>query len=234
MLGTGLVSLLYPQRCAVCRDFGEEIICSRCRNAFVPLSDAVCKRCGVELDPETSRGPLCSDCRGLAAYHFTWARARGRFDGTLRTAIHRLKYDGRRPVARVLGEWMRGEDDSGLIPPRPPDVVVPVPLHWLRRWQRGFNQSLLLAQAYVGDRDWPIEPDILRRTRNTRPQVMLPAEQRAANVRNAFAVTDADRVKGRRVLIVDDVLTTMHTVIECSRVLKRAGAAEVYVAAVAR
>ena len=120
------------------------------------------------------------------------------------------------------------------MPPRQPDMVVPVPLYWLRRWQRGFNQSLLLAEAYVGERGWPIEPNILRRTRNTRPQVMLPAELRAANVRNAFAVTDPDRVRGRRVLIVDDVLTTMHTVIECSRVLKQAGAAEVYVVAAAR
>jgi len=100
--------------------------------------------------------------------------------------------------------------------------------------ERGFNQSELIARAFVGDRGWPLNVTALRRVRRTKPQATLKADQRAENVRNAFAVAEPDTVRGRRVLLVDDVLTTMHTVTECSRVLKEAGATDVYVAAVAR
>lgn len=235
-LWDALVSLLYPARCVVCREFGPETICRRCLESFPLMPDTVCRRCGVEVDTgeRPGRAYLCADCRGLAASHFDWARARGRFEGTLRTAIHRLKYDGRKSVAVPLGAWMRGGEKHGLRPPHAPDLVMPVPLHPTRLLHRGFNQSLLLARAYIGGRDWHLDPRGLKRTRNTRPQVTLPASERERNVRGAFAVTDPDRVRGKRVLLVDDVLTTMHTVIECSRVLKEAGAMEVYVVAVAR
>ncbi len=233
-LWDGLLSLLYPKRCAVCGELGADVVCAQCLQSFGRQSDAVCRRCGVPLGEGDGGRGLCTDCRLLAPLHFDWARARGHYDGTLRIAIHRLKYDGRRGVAAVLGAWMREAGPGAIRLPHEPDVVLPVPLHRSRLRERGFNQSELLARAFVGDRAWPMDTKALQRIRRTRPQVSLSAEQRAENVRNAFAVVDADVVRGRHVLLVDDVLTTMHTVAECSRVLKEAGAAQVYVVAVAR
>jgi ComF family protein len=180
------------------------------------------------------RGMACGACAHGGARHFAWARAAGAFEGALREAIHRLKYDGRRRVGRVLGLWARETAGGVARPPRTPDIVAPVPLHWTRARQRGFNQSLLIAQGFVGGSGWRIEPHALRRVRRTRPQVDLDAEERATNVAGAFAVSDPDMVRGKRVLVVDDVLTTMHTVDECARVLVEAGAAAVHVVAVAR
>lgn len=233
-LGKAALSLIYPPRCAVCRDFGEEIVCAGCLASFQELAGLLCRRCGVPLPDGRTDTAFCARCTEGPPYHFTWARARGQFDGALRTAIHRLKYDGRRGVARTLGVWMQDGPTSARGLPAKPDLVVPVPLHPARRWRRGFNQSELLAEAYIGDRNWPLALDLLFRVRNTRPQVSLSPEKREANVRNAFRVARPERIAGRRVLVVDDVLTTLHTVNECSRVLKEAGAAEVYVVAVAR
>jgi len=235
LLREGLVSFVYPPRCAACRELGRPVVCSRCIAAFTEMPDVVCRTCGMDLGDEgplRTRSSYCRNCTDHAPHHFEWARARGRFDGTLRTCIHRLKYDGRRCVGNVIGEWLR--KGVCLRPPHRPDVVAPVPLHWTRMRQRGFNQSYLIARAFVGDREWPIEPHLLRRTRRTRPQVELHADQRAANVRGAFAVSRPREVRGRRVLVVDDVVTTLSTVDECARALKEAGAAEVYVVAAAR
>jgi ComF family protein len=179
-------------------------------------------------------GRLCLGCISGANHRFTRARAAGNFGGTLRTAIHRLKYDGRHGMGFLLGEWARRAGGAEIFPRQPPDMVVPVPLHPTRHRSRGFNQSFLIAQGMVGDRGWPIVPEALARVRNTRPQVSMPAEQRAANVAGAFAAPDPEIVRGKRILIVDDVLTTLHTVNECAGVLLEAGAAEVHVAAVAR
>lgn len=235
-LDEAFLQLVYPKRCAVCRELGQPVVCERCIDAFPRVLEPVCRVCGRELaaSDSSARHALCYGCEHGAAGHFVWARAAGGYDGALRLAIHRLKYDGRRAVARVLGEWMRSAEGVDMRPPRKPDLVVPVPLHWTRQWRRGFNQSELIASAFVGERDWRLEPDALRRVRRTRPQVELTAEEREENVRGAFAVPDPALVRGKRVLLVDDVLTTLHTVAECSKTLTAAGALEVYVAAVAR
>ncbi len=237
----GLADLLYTPRCAVCKRIGCAYLCDRCVAAFEPIPTPVCAVCGSsELAPTAEfalirpERRLCKDCLGGAEYAFDWARAAGRFEGTLRDAIHTLKYDGRKGMGTLLGDWARRSGGSLLVPPRSPDIVAPVPLHWRRMRRRGFNQSWEIAIGLVGDRAWRMEATLLKRVRNTRPQVELDAEMRAANVAGAFAVASPELVQGRRVLIVDDVITTLHTVNECARVLKAAGAAEVYAAAVAR
>lgn len=240
-LHEGLLDLLFPPRCAVCQQIGAPYLCDACIVAFPPLGSPVCRICGTPVPAtEALRSPvldlaaLCGACRHQTQHHFTWARAAGSYDGLLREAIHRLKYDHRKGLGYRLGDWAHRAGGTALQPPSVPDLVVPVPLHWTRARQRGFNQSLLVAQGFVGQRTWPIATDALVRTRRTRPQVDLDADQRAANVANAFAVSGRHPVRGKRVLIVDDVLTTMHTVDECARVLKAAGAREVFVVAVAR
>ncbi len=157
----------------------------------------------------------------------------------LRELIHLLKYGGVRPAANVLGR-MLAEAIATLEPEFPAGsmVLVPVPLHRAKLRQRGFNQAELIARAAI-----KISPmrdrlhlcaGVLERTRETASQIGLTSHQRRENLRGAFAVAQRELVKGREVLLVDDVYTTGATVSECARVLRRAGATKVWVATVAR
>lgn len=226
----GLLDLLYPPKCLVCGDLGPAPLCTLCREAFRPLLPPICRRCGLPI--RDLRG-LCSSCEAGAVYSFLAARAPGHFEGTLRQAILRLKYGGKQALAAPLGEYLAAFVQREPFGRVPFDLIIPVPLHPSRLRQRGFNQSALLA-CEVGRRlGTPFAEDGLRRVRKTRPQVELHVSERAANVRGAFAA-DPARVGNKTVLLIDDVLTTLHTVNECAHVLEDAGAKRVYAAAVAR
>jgi len=162
--------------------------------------------------------------------HFDQALAAGLFEGALREAIHCFKYRPIRALGTPLGDWMVKQVHlvSDL------DLLLPVPLHRRRLKVRGFNQALLLG-AIVGERfRIPVRYDVLSRVRDTRPQVVLAADERARNVQEAFSVTHPPVVKDRRILLVDDVFTTGATLNECSRVLKAAGALSVTAFTLAR
>jgi ComF family protein len=150
----------------------------------------------------------------------------GAYEGSLRSILQAFKYDGRRSLAAPLGRLMqlRGADVLADA-----DCVVPVPLHWRRRWRRGFNQALDLARHL----DAPIQYPLVRR-RDTRTQTDLPAAERLRNVRDAFVVSRRATISGLRVVLVDDVSTTGATLEACARVLVAAGAAEVRTLTAAR
>ncbi|MFZ0734895.1 MAG: ComF family protein [Candidatus Sulfotelmatobacter sp.] len=170
---------------------------------------------------------------------FERAVAYGSYDGGLRELIHLLKYNGVSPAASVLGRMLA----EALIPlhsafEQQKILVIPVPLFKGKRRLRGFNQAELIAHAAVKastlrDR-FELAPKLLLRTRETHSQIGLTSHQRRENLRGAFAVARAEEVTGREILLVDDVYTTGTTVSECSRVLRRAGAARLWVATVAR
>jgi ComF family protein len=163
----------------------------------------------------------------------------------LRELIHLLKYNRVRPAANVLGRMLAegiaalepSFEQAGLFDHGSIDVI-PVPLYQTKRRERGFNQAELIARAalkfYPGRERLQLVPDLLVRTRETHSQIGLTSHQRRANLRGAFAVARAGQVKGREVLLVDDVYTTGTTATECARVLRRAGARQVWVATVAR
>jgi ComF family protein len=170
---------------------------------------------------------------------FVRAVAYGSYESGLRELIHLLKYGGVRPAAIVLGR-MLAEAITALEPDFPAGSValVPVPLHHTKLRQRGFNQAELIARAAM-----KIDPlrnrlrlcaAVLERKRETASQIGLTSHQRRENLRGAFGVVQPETVKGREVLVVDDVYTTGSTVSECARVLRRAGATKVWVATVAR
>ncbi len=151
------------------------------------------------------------------------ARSFGVYEGDLRRLIHLLKYDGMRPLAKALAKKM-----APLVPRLGTvELVIPVPLHRSRRWSREFNQAELLSKELSRLVGIPSRPKCLRRVRSTPPQAGLSHRQRRVNVRGAFAAADAAYIEGRRVLLVDDVMTTGATLDACARVLKAAGARHV-------
>jgi ComF family protein len=228
-------------------------VCDQCLSSVRPLGEGLCSICGERLlvamedgrpRPSNagafrlfSEGELrCALCRRLEP-PYVKATAYGSYESGLRELIHLLKYDGVRPAANVLGRMLA----EAIAPLQPlfgaaPLPVVPVPLYMRKRHQRGFNQAELIARAALK----LTEPNrfelrtVLERTRETQSQIGLSRHQRRENLRGAFAVTVPEEIRGREVLLVDDVFTTGTTVSECARVLRRAGAAKVYVATVAR
>ena len=162
------------------------------------------------------------------------ARAVARFDdGPARTLVHRLKYGDRPDFAQVLGLWM-ARAGGDLLADGP--VIVPVPLHSRRLWQRRFNQAALLGQAVARASGRRIDLDALIRVKATRSQVGMSRTERAENIQGAFRVTPdgAARLHGRSVLLIDDVLTTGSTANAAARALLRGGAASVDVLVFAR
>ncbi len=238
-----LFRLVLPDDCHVCgealhdetfADISRIPVCAGCLKAPEPLSaEFFCSACRT---PFLNRSPLdesgrCALCRlGLSGFDDVYSF--GSYEGALRKLIHLFKYSGVRPLARVFGDFLERaipgpRIDDGF------DLIVPMPLHWRRRWQRGFNQAALLAREISRRLDVPVRK-VVSRKRSTEPQAGLTNAKRRANVRGAFAIKSGVRLDGLRVLLVDDVLTTGTTAAACARILKRAGAERVTVLALAR
>jgi len=229
--------LLFPQHCIFCGELAPQLVCAACAEKLPRVEPPVCPRCGKPLKTAVPRQE-CLHCSGHS-WCVEMARALYLYEGLGREALHRFKYGGRRGLARFFGDrlareagdlnrlgawfnWDFGEE---------PELVVPIPLHGWKRFWRGFNQSELILKFYAPALGLPVRAGILRRRRRTRSQVGLSERQRFLNVRGAFAVPKrAQRlVRGKRVLLVDDLVTTGATVNAAARALKRAGAHSVYV-----
>jgi len=187
--------------------------------------------------PFVNRFPLdetgrCALCRlGLRGFDAVYSY--GSYEGTLRQLVHLFKYGGVRPLAEPFGTFLA----QALPRDASFDVIVPMPLHWFKQWQRGFNQSDVLAREIGKKWNVPVR-NVIRSRKATRPQAGLTNAKRRANMSGAFQVARYIRSRrpldGMRVLLVDDVVTTGATASACARVLKRAGAAHVALLALAR
>ena len=231
----GLFDLLFPDNCRLCDRALTEVtrvpICAECLAKPEPLAaEYYCTTCRA---PFSSAFPLdangrCALCRH--GFHgFDEAYTFGFYDGVLRELIQTFKYGGIPTLARPLGQLLSRAlpRDAGF------DVIVPMPMHWRRRLQRGYNQADLLAKELAVHTGLPVRR-LVKRSKATAPQAGLTGAKRRANVTAAFRVKQRDRVAGLRVLLVDDVLTTGATAGACARELKRAGAKGVTVLTVAR
>jgi ComF family protein len=208
-----------------------------------PIEGGLCSVCGERLvSPHAFASvndePRCGLCRRMEQPYIK-AAAYGSYEGGLRDLIHMLKYQGVRPAANVLGR-MLAEVLDGLRPSIGDAklIVVPVPLHTAKSRQRGFNQAEVIAKVALklaaAHENYVLVSDALERTRDTQSQIGLTRHQRRENLRGAFRVKHPDTINGQQVLLVDDVFTTGTTAAECSRILRRAGASQVWVATVAR
>jgi competence protein ComFC len=244
--------LAYPEQCLVCAallGLDQRHLCSPCRTALPWIGPDACPRCGEAVAPHSATDGGCAACRGRP-YAFRRAVAPFRYAGVIRDLILEFKLGRKRHMGHVLGGLLCDFLAEGGVS-QAVDLVVPVPLHWWRRVQRGFNQAGLLSQA-IGERfGLPVALWVLRRRRLTVSQTQVPGLGREANVRGAFVArvgrvhsrllgrlaarwSGAVDLLGRRVLLVDDVLTTGATAHECARALREAGAREVVVATIAR
>ena len=228
-----VLDIALPTLCIACREPVAGVgVCAECWAKLSFIAQPYCPRLGIPFvyDP----GPGLLSMEAIAdppAYQR--ARAAVRYDDVARTLVHALKYHDRTDLAPAMGRWMAraGEELLGEA-----DVLVPVPLHWRRGWSRRYNQSGALACVIARQSGVPVAPDVLRRIRPTQQQVGLSRSQRASNVQGAFKVLSekAHEIQGRRVVLVDDVLTSGATTDACARALLRARAAQVDVLVFAR
>ncbi|MBE9551184.1 MAG: ComF family protein [Proteobacteria bacterium] len=207
-------------------------ICGSCRSEIVRIDSPVCIQCGLPFISRQGEDHLCGDCIKTKK-HFRTARAQAVYDGALVKAIHIFKYGKKTRLAEPLGllvceTFFRFWDRESI------DLIIPVPLHIQRLRQRGFNQAALLCSRWADRNGITYDARVLKRQKKTLPQTTLTKKERRKNIRGAFALRFPQRVKGKRILLVDDVYTTGSTVNECARVLKRGKASAVDVLTLVR
>jgi ComF family protein len=227
------LDLALPRLCAVCRaPVDGQGLCPGCWTKLSFISRPYCERLGTPFVYDPGPGMLSMEAiADPPAYHR--ARAAVRFDEISRVLVHALKYGDRLDLAPMMGRWLSNAGRELLAEA---DALVPVPLHWRRRWARRFNQSAMLAAAVSSQSGVPLAANALARVKATAQQVGLSRTERAANVQGAFRVPPEGKaaVVGRRLIVVDDVLTSGATVEGCARALLRAGAKNVDVLVFAR
>ncbi|MET0362244.1 MAG: ComF family protein [Sphingobium sp.] len=219
-----LIDYALPPRCPACRDIVEEddTFCAGCWQAMVFLGEPCCAACGLPFDHDMGPGTLCGPCLA-APPPFDSARAVLAYGEIARTIALRLKYGRRVGLARLIARHMARHVKPGEVPP----VIVPVPLHRWRLWWRGFNQSALIADQLGRNLGLAVDKQALLRVRRTRPLRGMHPGERMRAVRGAFAMAPGHGLRGRAVLLIDDVHTSGATAAACARTLKRGGAERV-------
>src|SRR5271163_1916055 len=227
------LDIALPTLCVACREpVDGDGVCATCWAKLSFIAPPYCPRLGIPFvyDP----GPDMLSMEAIASPPaYARARAAVRYDDVARTLVHALKYQDRTDLAPAMGRWMARAGRELLTDA---DALVPVPLHWKRGWSRRYNQSGALARVIERQTGVKLASEALRRVRPTQQQIGLSRAERASNVQGAFKVA-ADRkadIAGRRVILIDDVLTSGATAGACAQALLRAKAAQVDVLVFAR
>jgi len=204
-----LKELLFPGRCAVCDEIvkiGQNKVCGKCKDKFVPIQEPWCMKCGKQLTD--SRSEYCGDCI-KREHKFTRGRAVFSYD-SVASSLYRFKYQGRQEYAEYYGECAARILDSKKIF-KYADALIPVPLHFTRQRKRGYNQAELLAIELGKRWNIPVRRDLVIRQKKTIPLKQLNPVQRQNNLKKAFKLTQND-VKLKTIIIVDDIYTTGSTI----------------------
>jgi ComF family protein len=222
-----------PQLCAACREpVDGPGVCPACWAKLSFIAPPYCERLGIPFPFDDGPGLLSLEAIADPPAYGR-ARAAVRYDDVAKTLVHSLKYGDRLDLAPIMGRWMATAGRQLLAET---DAIVPVPLHWRRQWARRFNQSALLGEIIAKASERPVAYGALKRVKATPHQVGLDKTGRAQNVQGAFRAPPEGKaeVAGRRLLLIDDVLTSGATVDACARALLRGGAAAVDVLVFAR
>lgn len=221
-----LLDLIFPRRCPFCDKIVEQgrSICPECERRIQPIAGAVCSKCGKPQEDE--RKEYCYDCvRKKHEYHT--GKALYVYQDAVKESLYRFKYANRREYAIFYGE-QAALTYAGFIKRCEAEAIIPIPLHKIRRRQRGYNQAELFARELGRITGIPVRTDILIRSVNTRPQKELDDAGRKKNLKKAFTIRE-NIVQLKKILLVDDIYTTGSTVDAAAAMLKQAGVREVYV-----
>jgi competence protein ComFC len=227
-------SLFYPTLCALCsQPVGEhEYLCANCSSKAPRIKAPFCSKCSEPFVGAITETFACANCEHRTL-HFEAAVCSYRSRGVVRQIIHAFKYQGQQHLRHPIGEWLSETLDDPRLSGRRFDMIVPVPLHPTRKRERGFNQAELLAELLSARACVPSR-NVLQRIRYTTTQTAFDRAERMENLHDAFRLRKNAHVRGLRVLLIDDILTTGSTLSECARVLKASGALSVHAATAAR
>ncbi|MGB2698055.1 MAG: ComF family protein [Candidatus Zixiibacteriota bacterium] len=225
-----IIDFVLPSHCITCGNYlsqQERIVCDVCWDNLEVLPSPFCPVCKNILEQGNLLCRICTERKNLCA-----VRSLGVFDNYYQKMIHGFKYQQKMSLGQRLGKRLgeKLKDDkltSGF------DCIIPVPLHSTRKRERGFNQSEILAQELSDVTHIPVLKKVLKRTRNTKDQTKLTPEERIENVRGAFTLKDPEKIEGKKIILVDDVMTTGATLEECAIVLREAGVERIMGATIA-
>jgi ComF family protein len=230
LLASGFTQLIYPTTCWSCGALTPSEpgpVCSVCLPLLTKDPFSTCPRCSSTVGPHVVLDQGCNFCQA-ESFAFDGAFRMAPYEGALRDVILRMKNWSGEELAQVMaGLWSRQMTPrlAGIAP----DLVAPIPLHWMRRWRRGFNSSEILALGLATQLRIPCHARLLRRTRRTPRQTVQPsATARKENVKDAFVARDPSLVRDKTILLVDDVLTTGATLHEAARALRRCKPKAIY------
>lgn len=232
----GCLNLIYPPHCLICRQYAprqqpHELLCPSCQSKIALNRPPFCQKCSRHLKgPHPS--PLCQDCVQFhPAFDFAWSACL--FQEPLRSLLHQFKYHQKTQMRHLLVHLMNTFISTQHLDIAQFDALLPIPLHATRKRERGYNQSALLAQGLAREWQIPLAKHILKRTQPTPSQTHLHQKERWTNLHEAFTMKPFTSLKGRSILIIDDLLTTGATTSHAAKVLKQAGAKTVGVLTVA-
>jgi len=227
-----LADIIYPRTCLVCKrqlkgtSCVDNLICRECWVKVKRNIPPFCYRCGRHLEKPIKN--ICPECV-RKQLHFDRAFSPCVYEGVTKELIHTFKYRGKDYLGATLSELMVDFIKEYNMPMEVLDLVVPIPLHQVRLREREFNQAQILSQHIAKTFNKRLATDALKRLRHTKTQTELQTEERLLNVKGSFAVTNNEEIKGKNILLVDDVLTTGATSSEAACALKKAGANIVFV-----
>ncbi len=237
MLGNlikGLADIIYPKNCLVCKKSlkgkaaVDDIICAECWSKIKLNSPPFCHFCGRQLNKKNITKHICPACV-KKELHFDRAFSPCSYEGVIKELIHEFKYKNKDYLGRTLARPMASFIKEYSLPINHCDLIVPVPLYTAKLREREFNQAEVLSRHIAGEFNREVLCGRLLRHKPTRAQAELQENERFSNVKGGFTVTEAQNIKGKNILLIDDVLTTAATSSEAALALKNAGANIVFV-----
>ncbi len=231
-----LNSILFPIESCVCGKYSKEAVCNKCWSEVILITTLACKKCSKPYYNQYLHSEkielICEECAEIPLY-FERSISYGIYQDVMIKIIYEYKFNNKVYISKFLGKKLstliKNEDDYKNI-----EIIISVPMYKNKERRRGYNQSYLLAKEIAKDLKLKLIKNILIKIKDTEPQSKKPMRERRQNIRGSFFVKDPMKIKGKEILLIDDVFTTGSTVNECSRILRQAGAKKIYVATIAR